>query len=67
MFETITQTHPRLVRLLQRTCGLNRPDAVACIMSQRYGTASPFRADPRGVLRMAVRRRHELRTLRIAA
>jgi hypothetical protein len=36
-------------------------------MSQRYGTASPFRADPRGVLRMAVRRRHELRTLRIAA
>ena len=67
MHDVIATPHPRLVRLLQRTCGLSRYDAVSCIVSQRYGVPSPFRADPSGVLRLALRRRHAVRTLQLAA
>lgn len=65
MFEQIASAHPHLIDLLQRSCGLSRADAVQCIAAKRYG--HPYRANPRAVIGLAVRRRHALRTLKIAA
>lgn len=65
MFEQIAAAYPRLVTLLQRTCGLSRIDAVGCIMAQRYGARHPFRADPCGTIRVAIKRRAYVRTLKV--
>lgn len=65
MYDQIATAFPRLLCLLQRSCGLSRADSVLCVSALRYGT--PYRADPRVVIGLAVRRRHDLRTLRLAA
>lgn len=65
MYEQIATAHPHLIDLLQRSAGVSRADAVQCIAAKRYG--HPCRADARVVIGLAVRRRHSLRTLRLAA